>query len=157
GHRSLEKSDMPVGEEEIHAAGMTAIELVDFVVRVPWPEPPTGVPEDHAGAALGPRIADAVVVHWEEDGIGDRSCPGRCAEQVGPVADGDRLGGAVGDGAEPDVPVTEEDAITVDAGIPRPVNTDVIRRGHLSDALRRHAASVPYHRPPRLRDTIRRA
>src|SRR5215472_16261863 len=48
GQRGLEESDMPVGEQKVHAAGMAAIELVDFAVRVPRPEAPTRVPQDHA-------------------------------------------------------------------------------------------------------------
>src|SRR5262249_21729604 len=75
GQRGLEEPDMPVGEQEVHAAGVAAIELIDFAARVSRPETPPGVPEHHAGGTFGPGIADAVIVHGEEDRPGDGPGP----------------------------------------------------------------------------------
>ena len=54
---------MAVGEHEVHPPRLVAVELIDLAAGRPRPKVAAGVPQNHAGRTLDPRIADAVVIH----------------------------------------------------------------------------------------------
>ena len=102
--RALEELDRAVGEEEVGAAGVAAPVVLDVglgVVDRPGAVLQPGRAEDLGPAFLG-RGVELVGPPLDRRGLAEPAVdragrPGDVAEVVAPLADGDRVAGAVGD------------------------------------------------------------
>src|SRR5205823_9826013 len=108
-HRTRDERHMSIGEREVGAARMPAGEFVQLAVR--RTRRMVRLAEYQARPVFDLRAVQGVVNRR----AGDGADPSRRPEPHGPLADQKRLGGAVGNIAEWDLAVAEEDPFAVNA------------------------------------------
>src|SRR3954447_1672994 len=108
---------MAIGEHEVRALAVQAIELVHVAAAASRPDPFTRVAECHASTGFRHGLRLRVLVLGVEHRIGDRTDPGCPAELVRSFAASNCFTSPVGYVAHFNLAIAKEHSVTVDAGL----------------------------------------